>query len=307
MSIGSNQNSVSESSVSITEPDEDNEVSDDTETDAAPAKVEAREPRAPGQAQPGQKTGNRRDRRDAFKGVRDQLRDEVLGTVRNELGQFSTRFEQMLSQVRQPPQQPQPAQAKQADAFEGRLSEIDRAIQAEMSAMRNSPEPGKYDLSRYNQLKREQEKTLARAEAIGLLREMGLTPEMVSQLKNGQNRQPYDREAQNVTRFYEVAKSFPWVKDPAKAKQVGAFRNYLLNVGRPDSLETDLEAAAHVQNELNLAPPPSRGRPPTGGFPGQNTGGGGGRREVRLPSAVMNGLSPDEQRAVQAAVFSDDT
>jgi hypothetical protein len=314
MAISStDQHAISEPTVSLKETSADEDVADDDGDDAEPAQ-EAAQPRQAGPKAQGKGKGanTRQGRREAFRGATDQVRNEVLESVRSEMGQFKTQFQQMMDQARQQsaPQGGQQRQQQGPTAFEGRMAEIDRAIQAEMAAFQNhDPRQGKYDLARYNELKRSQDKMVARAEAIGLLQEIGITPEMLQRMQQPQQEQsPGDNPAIRY-RWEKTKESYPWIADEKNALAVGNYKAYLVRgLGRPDNIQTDLEAAAHVQNELGLGQRSApRGNPaPFAGIGGGERGGGNAPREVRMPAAALRGLSKEEMSAVNRAVFSAD-
>jgi hypothetical protein len=313
MAMSTDQNGISEPTVSLKEPsEEDNEVADDEgegggEAGAPPAQ----QARVPGQQRPQGKQGTRKDRRAAFQGATEQIESRLRQSMQNELGQFKSQFQQMLDSARQKAAPQQGAAAPGPSAFDNRMGELDRAIQAELSAFQaHDHRTGRYDLTRHNALKREQEKLVARAEAVSTLRELGITPEMLQQMKQGgQREQGTGNDPHLIVRFEKVAEQYPWIREVQNASAVGRYKNYLVHgLGRPDNVETDMEAASRVQNELGLGQRnPPRARPGAyAGIPGGERAGGGAQREVRLPAAAMRGLSADEVKAIQSQVFSEE-
>jgi hypothetical protein len=106
-----------------------------------------------------------------------------------------------------------------------------------------------------------------------------------------------------------IAQESPWLRvggesgDRAR-KMMGAAVNYLLNAGRPNTLETHREAAARVERELGLTPR----RQPTANprrysdVGDDNRPQSGARRTVTVPNEMLEGtgLPPDK---IRAAIF----
>jgi hypothetical protein len=320
MAISStDQHSISEPEISIKEPGvDDDELADDEEAPAAP---EARQ-RADGTQKPvtprvGGKQGgdSRRDRRGAFRSASEQMRNEVLESVRSEMGQFKTQFQQMMDQARTAAQPATPAAQAGPSAYDKRLSEVTRAMQAEMSAYQNhNPKSGAYDLTRYNELAMQEKRLIAEGMTYQTLERLGLTPEMVQRMKNPQQGPDVATSVAMNARYQQVAQAYPWIEKAdangkfTNATAVARMRDYLEAAGRPPGIQTDLEAAAKVQNELGLAPnrAPRANPAPYQGVSSGERGGAAGPREVRMPAAAMRGLSKDEMAMVSKAVFSEE-
>lgn len=270
-------------------------------------KVDAanRPPRRPGDT--------RKGRREAFSKSTEKLKSELAGTFKAEMEQLKSSFAEQLAQARQAaaPQSAQ-QQAPQGDQFDAKLKEIGTGMQREMAlyqAHRANPNSkGDFDLSRYNELRQQEIQIHAQRMAFQTMREMGLTPELLKQIQQGQGRQEsYGREQQNMFRFNQLQTEFPGIKGDAWAA-VGAYRRYLLTVGREDNLDTDREAAAHIAAERGLY---AQQRPRANeqkyvGVRGDNRGGAPGGRELRLPSAAVRGLSPQERALASRDIFSGD-
>jgi hypothetical protein len=319
MAISStDQHSISEPEISIKEPDADDDIVDDEEAPAAP---EARQ-RADGTQKPatprvGGKQGgdSRRDRRGAFRTASEQMRNEVLESVRSEMGAFKTQFQQMMDQARTAAQPAASAAQAGPSAFDKRLGEVTRAMQAEMSAYQNhNPKSGAYDLTRYNELAMQEKQLVAESMTYKTLERLGLTPEMVKRLQNPQQGPDVATSVAMNARFQQMAQAYPWIEKAdangkfTNATAVARMRDFLEASGRPPGIQTDLEAAARVQNELGLASTraPRANPAPYQGVSSGERGGAAGPREVRMPAAAMRGLSKDEVAAISKAMFADE-
>jgi hypothetical protein len=305
----------SEPEVTIRAPEVDDEADDtqDAEPQFQPNAAKTPGDRAPATARTGGES--RKAKREAsLAAMSTKVRDEVSGSVKQQLTEMENRFNQMLMAASRGQQQT--AQQQGPSPVEQRVAEVAQAMQAELSAFQNhDAKKGAYDLTRYHQLKNQHDQLNARIGAAAQLQEMGITPQMLQQMRQGQ--QPVNVEARVAmqTRFQQVSAQFPWIEggadDPKfqRAAAVGRYREALIAMGRPDNVQTDMEAALHVQNTLGIRPAAGipRGNPAPYSNPlGGDRGGGGPRQEVKLPSAALRGVSKQEMDYIQKALFSEE-
>lgn len=231
------------------EPDDDGD--DDDEAPPAPA---ATRPGQPPQAQAkGQRpTGKWAER----KRERGKLIAELRGRAERAekaAEEAQRRAEERFREIEQRMQQGQQSQRQEpaADPIAAELKEVNAAIQAELRLLAaHDPAKGEPSYERYNQLNERKadligtaaaRREIARMQQSGQPRTSGMTPEEVAR----------------VARYQTVAQDFPWLDDPQHikaARAAGAYRQFLIMAGRPDSIETDREACAHVaaQPQWNL-------------------------------------------------------
>ncbi len=255
-----------------------------------------------GKFQRGPKPGNRKDRRQAFADRERQIEERVSQRVAQQFDGMRSEFQRMIAAV-QPQQQPRQPQDQAPDE----LSVIAEAIDAEIAAFKaHDRTKGEYNLSRYNKLRARMEQINGERGAFAALRRIGLTPEMLQQMR--QPRQEGGLAAAQINaRWVAMTSEFPWIKNAEHARAVGAYRNYLINgLGRPDDLDTDREAAAHIaaQKRLGARVPPRGNEQRYAGMRGDDGAGERSPREVRLPKGALHGLSAEELKAVQAAMFA---
>lgn len=289
----------------IREPEAPDDTGDGDGGEGA-ADVEGGQAAAPqrgqdGKFQRGPKAGNRRDRRQAFADTQRQIEERVSQRVAQQFDGMRSEFQRMIEAVR-PREQP-----REQDQAPDEMQVISRAIDSEIAAFKaHDRTKGEFDLTRYNQLRSRMEQINGERGAIAALRRIGLTPEMLQQMR--QPRQEGGLAAAQINaRWVAVSSEFPWIKNAEHAKAVGAYRNYLINgLGRPDDLDTDREAAAHIaaQKRLGARVVPRGNEQRYAGLRGDDGAGERSPREVRLPKGALHGLSPDELKAVQTAVFS---
>jgi len=243
--------------------------------------------------------GNRRERRQAFQQSTQQIEERVSARVAEQMAQFQSQFQQMLQQAQRPSEQPRQAEPDQT------MEMLEAALNSEVAALQaHDHRKGPPDFTRYNQLKRRMEALGQERTVLGMFQRLGITPEVLQRLRQPQAAGPHPMEA----RYYAVRNEFPWISDATHARSVGAYRQYLINgLGRPDTIDTDREACAHVAAQKGLGRQVPRGNPQRyAGMRGGDEGGGRGPREVRLPAGALHGLSKDELAAVQGAMFSDE-
>lgn len=246
--------------------------------------------------------GNRRGRREAFQKTTEQMENRVTERVRQEMQAFESRFQQMLGAQR--PQQQAPQQ--QGPQTDPTLDALETALQSEIAALTaHDHSKGKPDFSRYNTLQARIQHARSEAATLAVLQRIGLTPDALQRMRQPP-RESFGKEAQYSARFYTMANEFPWLNQAEHAKSVGAYRRYLIDgLGRPDTIDTDREAAAHIAAQKRLgARQVPRGNEQR--FAGMRSNEGGGERpsrEVRLPQGVLQHLSPDELKRAQGAIF----
>ena len=307
-----------EPEVTINAPEPEDDSDDGQESTFQPKQQgqAAQAPRQPGDKQ--RATGdNRKGRREAFSRATEQLEQKLQASQQRQFDEMKTFFAQQLAAANQAAGVRQaPAAAPGPDPTQQRIAEVAASMQSELAAFRaHDPSKGQYDLKRYYDLKANHDALAARAGTIQTLQEMGLTPQMLQQMRQGPPAPPTAAEVQMNYRYNQLKEAFPWMEDRAadgtwaNATAVGRYRDYLHSVGRPDNSDTDREAALHVQNERGLrgrqAPP--RGNPapfmnPMGG----DVGGGSAPRAMKLPAAVLRGLNPRELAHMKNSLFSDD-
>jgi hypothetical protein len=318
MAISSSDQMTSTEPETVIKEPEDDGADDDAadEGGGEPAAARGAEAKTPGlRPVPGAKqngqNGTRRDRRGAFTSAAAQVEERVSKRVQEEMTKMRGEFSGALAAIRANAgggQQQAASGGQQQDPYASAITDIEAAMASEMKAF-NAHDHAKsqFDASRYNQLQGKKNKLVAEQTTIETLRALGVTPQMLQQMRQGGGRQPFDREAQMATRFHSLQQEFDWISDAKNAGAVGKYRNYLLSIGREDSFETDREAASHVASQLGLGrrelPRGTARMPPPGGG---DRGDARGAREMRLPSAAIRGLSADEQKAVRASLFADE-
>jgi len=256
-----------------------------------------------GKFQRAPKQGSRRDRRQAFADRERQIEERVSARVRSDLEGMRGEFQRMIEAVR-PREQPRQQQDQRPDE----VQVINRAIESEIAAFKaHDRTKGEFDLTRYNQLRTRLEEINGERGFFNGLRRIGLTPEMLQQMRQPRQEGGGLAAAQINARWVAVSSEFPWIKNAEHARAVGAYRNYLINgLGRPDDLDTDREAAAYIaaQKRLGGRVPPRGNEQRYAGMRGDDGRGESAPREVRLPKGALHGLSKEELQAVQAAVFA---
>ena len=306
------QFSPQEPEITIRPPEVDDEAED--QGDAEPQfQPNAAKQQGAATDRPKSTPGGRAAKREAsLAAMSTKVRDEVSGSVKQQLAEMESRFAQMILAAQGGNRQEQPQQRGPGPA-ESRLGEIAQAMQSELAAFQaHDARKGQYDLSRYHQLKTSHDQLNARIGAQQMLAEMGLTPQALQQMRQPQPAANVEAQVAMQTRFQTVAAAYPWINDGAadpqfkRAAAVGRYRETLIAMGRPDNVQTDLEAALHIQNAMGIRPTSApRGNPAPYSNPlGGDRGGGGGQREVKLPTAALRGVSKQEMEFIQKALFS---
>lgn len=308
------QFSPQEPEITIRAPEVDDEAED--QGDAEPQfQPNAAKQQGAATDRPKSTPGARAAKREAsLAAMSTKVRDEVSGSVKQQLAEMESRFAQMILAAQGGNRQEQPQQRGPGPA-EARLGEIAQAMQSELAAFQShDARKGQYDLSRYHQLKNQHDQLNARIGAQQQLAELGLTPQMLQQMRQPQQAVNVEAQVAMQTRFNAIKAQFPWIEDPAndpknqRAYAVGRYRDSLLAMGRHDNMNTDIEAALHIQNTMGLrAAGVPRGNPAPYSNPlGGDRGGGGGQREVKLPSAALRCASKQEMEFIRKALFSDE-
>ena len=310
-----------EPEVTIRADEPDDDELDGQESTFEPNKQQARDPGAPAAPRaprdPSRTPGDtRKGRREAFSRATEQLEQKLIASQKAQFAEMNASFQQMLAQATAAARPAAPAAAPAQDPSNQVIADVATAMQSELAAFRaHDPSKGQYDLKRYYDLKARHDQLAARAGTIQTLQEMGLTPQMLQQMRQPQQQRDTTAEVQMNYRYQQLKQAFPWMEEKAtdgtyaNASAVGRYRDYLHACGRPDNEQTDMEAALHVQNERGLrgrAPAP-RGNPapfmnPTGG----DVGGGAAPSSMKLPAAVLRGLNPRELAHMKKTLFSDD-
>lgn len=294
----------------LREPEPDDNDTDEGGADQSASDQNGQAQRLPnGQFQPRQ-PGQRMSRQER-RAARQQEIDRAVGERTAALERsFNERFDRMLQGLASQRQQPVSPQQQAPDPAAAEMQTLQNALQAEIAAFQaHDRSKGNYDLGRYYQIQqRMQEISASRGAeraAFMALQRLGLTPDMVRRFQAQQSESNIPQHLQQ--RFYTLLNEFEWMANPEHAKAVRTYKDYLITVqGRPDGLATDREAAAHVAAARRLG----GGQLPRGneqryaGVRGDAGADGGGQREVRLPSGVLNGLTPDELQRAQRNIFA---
>lgn len=190
----------------------------------------------------------------------------------------------------------QPAQTQQtADPHAAKLADLNKQIEAELRLIETDEKRG---YERYNEL---QEMRTAAVVARELAQFQAKQPAQQPQTPRG----PYDARAP----FIQA--EFPWTEDPRCKplnEKAWKYREYLIHVeGRPDTIDTDREALAHIQAQFGagfgLQPPARPTQQQRNGYIRPPATGGGGTRQapraIELPRVLTEGtgLSPESLRA----------
>lgn len=123
---------------------------------------------------------------------------------------------------------------------------------------------------------------------------------MLAEMQGNREAPDSSSEARKAVWQTTMESEFPWIANNATAmKAAGNYRRYLLESGKPDTIETVRLAIAHVGKEMGLgarAQPTQRQRNGFVAPPAGNMSGGDGRRSVTVPDARMlagTGLSKE--------------
>jgi hypothetical protein len=175
--------------------------------------------------------------------------------------------------------------AAPSDPHDAKLADIGAAIEAELKLIQADDTRS---ITRYNELRRQEQEAIVD-------KKMALFAKGQQAQQQQQPRNPYD------ARIPIIESEFPWLTDTryaAMAKKAASYRNMLIDVeGRPDTLDTDREALAHIQAQFGSAyglQPPVRPAPATRAAyarPGSSNAPGrdGGPTAIEVPSELVNG------------------
>jgi len=236
---------------------------------------------------------------------RGRMRDQVAEleakatTLQAKLDAFTQQSSQerqayltMLAQQRAPQQQ----QQSQDSPAAARLSQLEQAIDTERELLARDP---KRPIKTYNDLMNQfiDARADARVEA-----------QLAKQKPREAERQ--GGNPQYEYRAVQMESEFPWLMTNREAgNAAGAYRRYLLATGKPDTLETDRLACAHIAAQYKLGGSPGvseRGRralaapPPGSARPASN-----GQRQVQVDPRMLAGTGLSRDR-LSKALFNDE-
>lgn len=279
-----------------------------TEEDAEPIDREDDEPR---QAEPprDQKTGKwaAKKRERFIGGKKAQAELERVNQEKTALQQRLERLEgrdqmrdQMYAALIQRMGMPQAPRAPQPTADDHALDAIEAKMDQELQLIARDPNRSQAE---YRKMERQRFGIIARMEAGNQIR----------QIPRQQDQSNEDVPPQYRTRNELMKSEFPWlVTDQKAVLATQAYRRYLLVAeGKPDTIETDRLACAHIAAQRGLGGgqrPSARARMATSGLPssGRAPGQNGAPRSVSLPAAVLKGTGLSKQRLAQLALGGDD-
>lgn len=269
-------------------PDKGDDDDDDDKPLAAKGgeqKDRARDPKT------GKWTERRQERKERFKA--DKAIEAERQSFERRLSEERAVFQRQIAELAA--KAAQPGRAPAADPFDAALKDIDAQLEAELELIGADEKRG---YTRYNQLRREEYKLVAKKEAADVLKAQ----------QDQQRAQPRDQYA---SRAPIIESEYPWTMDPRYNELTARARSYKMyltgSLKRPDTLDTDREALSHAVAEwgaeyglLQPARPTSAQRNgyvrpgPGSAAPREN----GQSRYLELPSHVMSdtGLSPEQIR-----------
>lgn len=235
------------------------------------------------------KPGTWAEKKRARGGLISDLRAKAEASAREatETKAALARLEERIRDNEQRARQPAQAAQPQGDPYAPALTEVATALSAEIRLMRaHDSTKGEYDMTRYNALQERRTELIAARAANAVLARQG---------QQGQGQRGGDPAVH--ARYQALVSEFPWIESsPGMSKQVGSYRSYLLSRGRPDTIATDREAAAHVaaQNKLGGRPPraSSGDRERAAGMPG-------GSRFPAAPAKPKQSLRGFDTRMLQ--------
>lgn len=278
-----------------------------TEDDAEPVDQDDAEPsrqEPPREPKTGKWTKNKTEWKRGSKQARAELERErqektALQQRLENMERSSQTQQQMFTALIQRMGMPQTPRPAQPTADDHALDAIEAKMDQELTQIASDP---KRSQAEYRKMERERFRIIARMEAGQQLRQQ---PRQEAQTPNGVPQQYAYRN--------ELMKSeFPWLETNQEATVAAqAYRRYLLATGKPDTIETDKLACAHVAAERGLgggSRPSQRTRMATSGIPGAGRAPvpNGAPRAVSLPAAVLKGTGLSKQRLAQLALGGDD-
>lgn len=272
-----------------------------TEDDAAPPDTD--EPEAQTEATRDPKTGKwSKAKRERFVGGKKAMAElEGLRTEKTALQQRlevmergSQTQQQLLAAVIQRLGAPNQPQAPQATADDHALDAIEAKMETELNAIAKDPNR---TTGEYRKMEREKIR-------------------IINRMENASRPQPQAPQQSDVPQQYayrnEMMKSeFPWLESDRDATIAAqAYRRYLMASGKPDTMETDRLACAHIAAERNLGGPvraSARTRQAMAGIPSGGMAPRTGQpRAVSLPAGVLKGTGLSKQALAQALLAADD-
>ncbi len=276
-----------------------------TEDDAEPQEA-ANDDRQPEEGVRDPKTGKWTKKHEARGKERRGMRQE-LETLRTEKSAIQQRLDEMQrgNQTQQQlfatilqrfGQQAQP-QTPQPTADDHALDAVEAKMEAELQAIAKDPNR---TTAEYRKMERERMRIIGRMEAGGILKQQ---PQQQTQQQGVPQQYAYRNEM--------MKSEFPWLESNQEATVAAqAYRRYLMATGKPDTIETDRLACAHVASERGLGGPvrPSaRSRAAMAGIPG---GGMAPRqnapRAISMPASVLKGTGLSKQALAAALLAADE-
>lgn len=162
-------------------------------------------------------------------------KDAMERRMSDERAAYERRFAEVEARVARSA----PGAKQEVDPHEAKLADVNAQIDTELELLAKDE---KRTYERYNNLRLEQYKVVAKQEAALAVKAAGI-------INANNNRQgPYE------ARRPIIESEFPWTADPNFKELSGrafAYKQYLVGFqGRPDTLDTDREALAHAQAEF---------------------------------------------------------
>jgi hypothetical protein len=269
----------------LSEPDDDET---DDEQDEAPKAAKDGQPREKGTGRWTEKKRERsRDHKAAKaweteKAAYDRRIQETQAATQRQIAEMQATFTRQIAEAAAA----RGTQAGPQDPHEAKLAEISTALEAELKLIETDERRG---YTRYNELRRQEQQVII--------------DKALAARDAQQRRQPQQRQDPYAGREVFIDQEYPWTRDPVIGKALNpravAYKSYLMSQGRPDTLDTDREALAHIQAqfgaEFGLRSParPAQGqrdyymsRPGPGSAPPERNG---RPRSISLPRAVVDG------------------
>lgn len=268
------------------------------------------------------KAGGRKERRDIWKENRD-LRASV-DRQNGQLTQMQQMFQQQLVEMRRevaagrtPAAGAQPTAgsdsplAATAKTLSQALAAELQAFQSHNDAVLHNPKLGRYDLTRYNEIKDQLDEAKSHLAIEKYLRDRGVDPNKRAEPQRQVNPNAIAAQVQYAQIRDVISQEYPWVAQQGaegdrNRKALIRQIEYLTDgKGLPDTLPTHRQAAAMVERDLQLTPArraAPRQRRDFTDISDDNRASNSGPREISVPSEMLEGtgLSMDK---VRRAVF----